>query len=140
MQAQNRSILLVDDTPDFRSLFSQALKSKNISLQTFSSATDALHYLKEAQTLPALIFVDLRMPDMPGEEFLMRIRSEGSLKEIRVIVTSGWNDIAKIAEKFGANGFLRKPFNLDDLFNLIEREFDSSKPHSRGGNSVGARA
>ena len=97
------TILLVDDNADFRALFRQALKSKNVDLVTHDTAITALEYLRSAAELPALTLVDLRMPEMSGEEFIQTVRSDAQLKDLKVVVTSGWNNLGSVAKNIGAD-------------------------------------
>lgn len=50
---------------------------------------------------------------------MQTVRSDGQLKDLKVVVTSGWNNLGSVAKNIGANGFLKKPFELDDLYKIV---------------------
>lgn len=62
------------------------------------------------------------MPGMPGNEFIRRLRADERLKQVRVILISGCNNVAAMAEKYGADGFMGKPFGLEDIAGLVFHE------------------
>ncbi len=75
---------------------------------------------------PHLIFLDLGMPEISGQEILTAIRQNEHMKEIPVIILSGHTDQETINELYemGANSFMIKPMNFDDLtafFQLIRQ-------------------
>ena len=115
-------MLLLDDDSDFQIVFSLAFETRNIITIAFSSALDGLQYLSAARFLPAFVLLDLSMPGISGSEFIKRIRGEKKFKNIRVILISGRNDIATIAEKCGADGFMAKPFGLEEIDRLVKEE------------------
>ncbi len=72
---------------------------------------------------PALIILDLMMPDMDGFEVTRRIRNHPDLKELPIIIISARTDQAGIdkALSLGANVYLTKPLNLPKLTQEINR-------------------
>jgi CheY-like chemotaxis protein len=121
-----KKVLLVDDTADFRSLFRHALKSRPIELILKESALSAIEYLlglaAQNAELPIITFVDLRMPELSGEDFVARVRGEPELSRLNIIVTSGWTGLREIVSRIGADGFLAKPFDLAKLYELVDGE------------------
>ena len=80
----------------------------------------------EPKEYPHLIFLDLGMPEMSGQEILIAIRQDQKMKGVPVIVLSGHRDQEVINELYqiGANSFMVKPMNFDDLtafFQLIRQ-------------------
>ncbi len=69
---------------------------------------------------PDLIVLDVMLPDINGKEVCVRVRSDSSLEDVKIICISGMVEEDKIAElkASGANDFLQKPFETDKL---IER-------------------
>src|SRR5688500_818004 len=104
-----RTCLLIDDDPDDQEVFSMAVKqiSPETELVVFSEAEDALLYLRQAQTLPDIIFVDLNMPRVDGYEFLVRIKRETKSRRVPVIVysTSADERDRDKTRKLGAHDF-----------------------------------
>ena len=132
---RTQTVVLIENDLDMCMLMEIALQAQDIVTRAFSSACDALVFLKEVQILPAVILVDLNMPAMSGAEFIERLRADERLRNITVILTSGTDAIASIAKKIGADGFLRKPFGLDELETLVKRELRNSRLSNPSHNS-----
>jgi two-component system, OmpR family, alkaline phosphatase synthesis response regulator PhoP len=126
-----KTVLLIDDDSDFRSLFTLAIEAYGIVTRAFSSAKNGFDYLREAESLPDFILLDLNMPGLSGGDFIKRLRADERLQKIRVILVSGCNEIASIAERCGADGFLGKPFGLDEVDRLVNDETTSNNSISR---------
>lgn len=114
-----KKVILIDDTPDFRMLFTHALKIRNVEVVTFQSGHMALNYLKSGNAAPDCVFVDYTMPEMMGDEFIAELRRDPKLNGIRVIMCSAHKGIELAAKGMGADGFLSKPFELADLYRLV---------------------
>jgi CheY-like chemotaxis protein len=112
-------VVLVDDAPDFRDIFIEALKGKEIEVVAFASGDVALDYLQSAPHLPELVVVDYRIPGLSGDEFIRHVRRNPKLAGLKVILSSAQHDIGPLAEKVGADGILPKPFDLDELYRLV---------------------
>lgn len=107
------------------------LKAK---IKRFDMGEPVLDFIEQIKTgdvavskIPRLIFLDLTLPDIPGQEILRSIRACAPIKEVPVIILTGRGDQKGVDElyKMGANSYLVKPMNLDDLsvyFNVI-REY-----------------
>jgi len=118
-------IAVIDDSADIRLLCKQALKMEGREAAVFENGLEALGYLRAAKHSPSLIFADLSMPQMSGSELITEIRKDPGLKNMRIIITSGWRDLAKRAAELGADGYLAKPFGLDQFYETIERHENS---------------
>lgn len=117
-----KTVVLIDDDNDFRMLFALAFEAHDITTRAFSSAIDGFHFLTESETLPDFVLVDWNMPDLSGAEFIKKLRADARLRKIKVILVSGCNDIAQIAERSGAHGYIGKPFGLEQVDQLIQKE------------------
>ena len=97
------------------------------------SGEEAINYLvgvgpysdREKYPLPALVLLDLKLPVMDGFEVLKWIRSQPSLKDLRVVVLTSSTHIRDVnqAYKLGANSFLVKPLEFENvraLFSAIQ--------------------
>lgn len=121
-------ILVVDDEADveflFRQKFRREIKAQQIDFHFSLSADEALAYLESpvAQAEITLILSDINMPGMNGLELLRVIKEK--YPEILVFMVTAYGDeqSQRIAQTYGANGFLNKPVNFSqlkqDIFNL----------------------
>jgi two-component system chemotaxis response regulator CheY len=113
-------VLIIDDSSDYQMLVTHALRMVKVVPKTFSSALDAIKYVKQATVPPKLILTDLNMPEMGGDEFIRTMKADETLAEIKIILTSAGCDLPKLAREMGADGYLRKPFDISDLYALVK--------------------
>ena len=105
-------ILVVDDEIEYQRVFSYILKKNGYTVQTCSSALQALEIL--AHTEFNLVMTDLKMPDMDGVEVIKKIRSWSNLPII--VISARSEDRDKIeALDAGADDYLTKPFSVEEL-------------------------
>ena len=116
----NRIFLVIDDDPDDRYFFSEAIKKIDPGARCVSATNgeEALTQLRNGiQRLPDLIFLDLNMPRMDGRLCLAELKKDPALKAIPVIIlstSSSKNDIEETA-KMGAAYFITKPTDISKL-------------------------
>ena len=112
------SILVVDDEPGMRALFSFMLGAKGYAVRTAASGEEAIESVKEAGY--DLVFLDIRMPYMNGVEVLHELRKYRP--DIAVVMMTGYAVEQQLegALKDGAKGYLRKPFTVDELLTSID--------------------
>jgi len=127
-----RVILLAEDDDDDVLLIEFAFKEAQIPnrLQVVRDGVEAISYLEgEGQyanraeyPLPTLLLLDIKMPRKTGFEVLQWIRSQQTLRALRVIVLTTCTEPAKAREayKLGANAFLVKPAEFRSLVDLFK--------------------
>ena len=111
-------ILLVDDDADFRIGLRVALEMKGYQVEESANGAEALEKL--AQKPPLLVLLDLQMPVMNGREMLQRMRGTPELKEVPVVIISGFG-FEWEAELMGAQGYIGKPFEHQELESTIAK-------------------
>jgi len=112
-------ILVVDDEASARSGLSKLLEQEGYSVE---SAADGLLALDSiAETAPALIITDLKMPNLDGMGLLAKLREQGL--DIPTIVTTAFGEVsvAVQAMRAGAEDYLTKPIDFDALLLAVER-------------------
>ncbi len=109
-------ILVVDDDADFRSGLRMALEIKGYQVEEAANGEEALAKLMERP--PLLVLLDLQMPVMNGREMLQRMRATQELKEVPVVIISGFG-FEWEAELMGAQGYIGKPFEAQELERTI---------------------
>ncbi len=118
-----KNILLIDDDDDDQEIFQAALGqvSATVFCSTESSACRALQKLQSKELAPDVIFLDLNMPVMNGEQFLVEIKRDDVLRHIPVIIfsTSSYPETIKHTKELGAHTFITKPDRFDDLTAIL---------------------
>jgi CheY-like chemotaxis protein len=69
---------------------------------------------------PDILLVDLRMPILTGDDVIKKVKSNPATSNIPVILISASPEATTVAEQIGADGFLAKPFHLQELIGTIE--------------------
>ncbi|MEO6902615.1 MAG: response regulator [Bacteroidia bacterium] len=115
---------MIDDDEDDQEFFITAVDqlSKSIICTTISRASEALQKLKEKTLNPDLIFLDLNMPIMNGQQFLTEIKKVPILKNLPVIIlsTSSHETTIQLMKELGAKDFITKPDSFDKLVLLLK--------------------
>ena len=111
-------ILVVDDDTSIRSFVEMALDSVGYAVSTAGNGAEALTVTNEVQ--PELILLDMRMPIMDGWTFAEKYREQAGPHAPIVVITAA-TDAGQRAAEIDADGFLGKPFDLDDLLKLVSR-------------------
>jgi excisionase family DNA binding protein len=108
-------VLIVDDDPRIREFVRVNLEMDGFAVREAGSADEGLAAL-EAEP-PDLILLDVMMPKVDGWEMLQRVRERHGVDSIQVVMFSGQveEDAADQAEAGGAQAFVGKPFNPQDL-------------------------
>ncbi|GBD36278.1 DNA-binding response regulator MtrA [bacterium HR36] len=120
LESGKRKILVVDDDPDLVELISRVLeKDGRFEVKVARNGFDAGMLVKEYQ--PDLIVLDVMLPDINGREVCRRIRADSNLADVKIICISGMVEQDKVQElkKAGANDFLHKPFEIEQLVERI---------------------
>lgn len=121
MKFQN--ILLVDDDEEDQEIFITAIKevSSSVTCTALFDAREALEKLVIKVIIPDIIFLDLNMPVMNGQEFLTEIKKNPGLKNIPVIIfsTSSHSSTIRLTKELGAYDFITKPSKYDELVKIL---------------------
>src|SRR6187455_804021 len=108
-----RHILLIDDDVEDQEIFKTALNSfpKELECTIFTNAKEALEKLVSGDLNPDAIFLDLNMPIMSGQEFLVEAKKKKEVAHIPIIIfsTSSQASAIKQARELGAHDFITKP-------------------------------
>lgn len=113
-------VLVIDDERSIRLLLENFL-SKDYDVVGKGDGIEALEWLEV--NLPDLIICDVQMPNMDGYMFLEKMRQNGFAKRTPVIMLSGVESSKERVKcyRLGAQDFLAKPFNPDELSELIRK-------------------
>jgi CheY-like chemotaxis protein len=111
-------VLVVDDDDDICELLREALTDEGYAVATVPHGAAALELVKHHQ--PAVIIVDLRMPIMDGWAFVDQYRRVAK-PPASILLLSALKDVEESAKRLGADGFIRKPFELAEVTAAVER-------------------
>jgi DNA-binding response OmpR family regulator len=133
MTAKTTKILTADDDPQLLRLVARNLQLEGYDVLTASDGQQALSLVEEH--MPDLVLLDVMMPKMDGFTVCQKIREFSSLPVI--IVTARGQDQDKVhGLDLGADDYLTKPFNIDELLArvraVLRRSQFNGRDHSQG--------
>lgn len=117
--SKNSRVMIVDDNAHMAEVLAEMLDIFNISTVSVQDGEIALRALNEEPV--SLVITDLRMPKMSGVDLLKSIKAQSP--EIPVVVISGFTmsqEDDQVVREI-ADGFLNKPFRMEDIEQLLER-------------------
>jgi DNA-binding response OmpR family regulator len=114
-----KRVLLVDDERAILNVLSIKLRISGYDVVAASSGKEALDVISSA--CPDVMLLDVVMPGMDGFEVLEKLRASS---ELPIIVFSARPENAQKALSLGANDFLAKPLDVDDMIKRIEQLLD----------------
>jgi len=115
----NKRALIVDDSKMIRDVFSRQLTTCGFEAQSCDSLNKTLSIIQDWQ--PAVVFLDLRMPDHDGFEVIKQIQAKFSASPKIVAVTGSDSDLVRRhADSVGFDRFLPKPFRTLELTALLD--------------------
>ncbi|HPN14213.1 MAG TPA: ATP-binding protein [Spirochaetota bacterium] len=122
VKSSTASILAVDDDPVNLKVLENLCRVAGYRLITAPNGPEALQLLKEGEF--DLILLDLMLPGMSGYEVCGRIRSDTEMNWTPVIMITARDSIADLLRGFdrGANDYITKPFNRDEVLMRIENQ------------------
>jgi DNA-binding response OmpR family regulator len=117
----NEKILVVDDEPDLRLLVRMTLEGSGYEVEEASTAAEAVARAFEVK--PALILLDIRLPDAEGFDVLRTLRSQKEFADTPVVMMSAHSSPPTLrkAEAIGSHDYIIKPFKYDDLLALVAK-------------------
>lgn len=114
-----KTILILDDDPNLRKTLSDILKAKGYLPVPAATGKEALDRVKEKE--PAVAFIDLRLEDMSGLEVMGQIKKCSPATECIVITGHASQESAIEAVNLGAYGYVRKPYDMEQLLVITQR-------------------
>lgn len=110
--------MVIEDDEYSRDALAHLLVAEGYEAQSASDGESGLEKAHEMN--PDVIVLDLNLPDIDGKKVIEMIRGDGPLKSVPILVVTGDEDkAAQQAVDLGADGYLTKPVEFDDLINAI---------------------
>ncbi|CAM4372335.1 Response regulator receiver domain-containing protein [Pedobacter westerhofensis] len=114
---KEKKILICDDDHGILEMLEMVLEEDGYQVVVEAKSINALNRIAEES--PDLILLDIWMPVITGDQILSQLRADHTKSNIPVLMYSASTDGKLIAEKYGANGFIAKPFDLEDLLHKV---------------------
>src|SRR5436305_5037345 len=119
MQGKHKKILVVEDDPDTVEFLRELLELEGYTVAT----TDKAEYVEKLHSsdLPNLILLDVLLSGKDGREIVKYLKRQEETRHIPVIMFSAHPSAEKTARQAGADDFIAKPFEVDELLEMMER-------------------
>lgn len=116
-QQTNNTIIVADDDPAILDAISMMLEISGYKVEAVS---DGNVIERMGKVKPQLVLLDVLMSGVDGRDICRELKSS-SMKDIPVILFSASHDMVKSVYSVGANDFIAKPFNIDELLTKVEK-------------------
>lgn len=115
--AEQKKVFIFDDNTDILELCTFILEDAGYEIKTSSTSNNIIAQV--SAYIPDIIFMDNWLPDIGGIEATRELKGHDTLRNIPVIYFSANNDVMSLADQAGADGYLSKPFDIQELENII---------------------
>ena len=125
--------MLVEDNPDDEELTRRALRHNNIAndLYVAHDGAEALDYLfcrgphaqRDANDLPTVILLDLKLPKIDGLEVLRQLRADERTRLVPIVILTSSKEEQDVVSgyRLGANSYIRKPVDFDQFVTAVKQ-------------------
>ncbi|MDR1578510.1 MAG: response regulator [Deltaproteobacteria bacterium] len=120
------SALVIDDDKTSLEILSEELRRKDFEVITCGGGQEAINYLENHPSLPDLVVVDWRMPDLDGLDTVRILREKwGSLRQVPIIMVTAFNrdEVLPVSRSLGVRKVLDKPISASRLHNSLMEFF-----------------
>lgn len=111
------TILVIDDDPAILFAVAEVLRMEGYAVETAGNGAIGLERLHAA--IPSLVLLDMRMPVVDGWAFARSVRARGM--RVPTVVMTAAHDAAVWAHEIGADGYIPKPFQIDELLEVVRQ-------------------
>ena len=122
MNILNKPLFYVDDDPDDLEIFIDVAQTLGIEAYVFSKGDKLLKAILNPPPQPAIVFVDLNMPEITGFEVISHIKDLEDYNHIPIVILSTANDALSIkkSRSLGASYYITKPTSMAALKNALK--------------------
>ena len=116
----DRKILLLDDNKDLLLIMQIILKAQGYEVVQSCCVEEATQKIKVHH--PSLILMDVFIKEQDGREFCSQLKREADTNHIKVMMMSGIESDNDLLYQIGADDFIQKPFDYNDLLEKVQRQ------------------
>jgi len=119
--SKNTKVLLIEDSKDLAIALTGIFKLRGIDLKVAKNGVEGIDMAKREK--PALILLDLMLPKLSGFEVCKILKTDNTTWRIPIVVVStlSQSEYMQRAKELGADHFITKPYNLDELVAQVLR-------------------
>lgn len=114
---KGRRILIADDDPGILDAITLLLQQEGYDVKAISDDNHIRHHL---HPLPHLLLLDIWLSGTNGKEICKSLKADKETSRMPILIFSANRDTARLSAEAGADDFLLKPFQINDLLEKIE--------------------
>jgi CheY-like chemotaxis protein len=111
------SVLIAEDDPGISGMMRLVLEDEGFAISVARDGLEAIEMVKSLS--PDVLVLDLRMPMLTGDEVAARLQELPDHKRPKIVLSSASSALPKFAATVPVDGFLPKPFDIDDLVKAV---------------------
>ena len=125
-----KKILVIDDDEDMVEMLQLILTSRGYKVL---ASPNGAFFSEMSKDMPDLILLDVLLSGEDGREICQRLKSSDQTRHIPVILFSAHSNLSNAtASRYGADEFLSKPFDLDELLDIVKKHLSGRFPIPQG--------
>lgn len=113
-----KKVLIADDNAGIVEAVKMMLEDEGYTVDTMLSGTEVKNLHGD---LPAVLVLDIWMAGEDGRDICKYLKSQETTRHLPIILFSANKDVQQIAQEVGADDFLLKPFDIDDLLGKVQQ-------------------
>jgi DNA-binding response OmpR family regulator len=113
-----KTVIIIEDDPDILDMMTFILKDEGYDV---IGATDCGPLAEVMQYRPDLILMDNRLPDISGKDACRKLKEDAVTRHIPVVLISANQHLARLATESLADGYVSKPFDLEELLAAVRQ-------------------
>ena len=117
-----RKILVAEDDKAIVEVIKIILHEAGYTTLTLEDGTNVIQIVHKEK--PDLILLDIWLSGEDGGDIAKKLKRDDKTKQIPIIMISANNETEQIAKNAGADGFLKKPFDINDLVEIVQKHFE----------------
>ncbi|HLL60695.1 MAG TPA: response regulator [Candidatus Nitrosocosmicus sp.] len=115
-----KTVWIIDDDESILDVIDIVLEKEGYQSRTIRDAS-ILDTLLQDQSKPDLILLDVLMSGIDGRDVAHNLKKHKNTKDIPIVIMTADIHVEEKAKAAGADGFLRKPFNIEDLIKIVKK-------------------
>lgn len=125
-------VLICDDDDGIVDVAQIILQERGYDVQTITQSDQIYEQVRRFN--PNVILLDLWMPDISGEEITRTLKQNSSTQNIPIVIVSASRDTEKVAKNVGADDYIFKPFDIEELEEKVARNIKKSLHNNQNHN------
>jgi DNA-binding response OmpR family regulator len=133
----SKKVLIIDDDPDILEITSMILSTEGYDVESSLNGKPAMDLINEQQ-FPDLLLLDVRLvgEEKNGNEICNALKANDKTKNIPVVLISAEQDLVNIAYQCGADGYIKKPFDINFMVEKVKEFINISRGPLPGGIQI----